>query len=272
MNDLFRTIRSGPIPFTSTVLALNVITALIAFFSPTVLSIFARYFIFLPVGIKEHFWTVFTYPFIMIIEDRTNGLFNIIFAAFFFWMSGGSLERSWGSWRFAYFFIGTAIAAALCLTLGVLLLGKSHPEPVYAYGFYLPLGASIVGFCSIDPRRHVCFMFLPIEGRYVSIIAVAATWIAFGPIYGLFACGGCLAAYLYVTYGRSWASAGTYKRHDNVIHLSASRRKVTYLDGSIKRSPFDIIGKWRDAKEKRRLERLLRNSGLRDPEDDENRS
>jgi len=267
---------NGATPVTNTILALNVATAVLAFFVPAIMAFLGAFAALIPLNALVEPWTLLTYPFVNFIPPHNpNALFNLVICSFFFMMSGGSLERSWGSRTYLWFFIVLGIVSGLSVSIGAALLnhfGKLDDDTA-VYGFFLPLVATIVAFCSIDPEREMFGFFIPMKAKYIAIISVAAAWITFGAALGLFACGGSLAAYLWVRNGRPWATEG-YKQkarpRGEIIDFQAARKRksnAVYLDGSIRRSPFDIRGRWRDMQERKKLARLLKNSGLLDPED-----
>ncbi|MBV9849014.1 MAG: hypothetical protein JO250_04920 [Armatimonadetes bacterium] len=269
----------GGIPVTLTLLGLNVLTFLAAFLSPQVaLPFLATEMVFDSANALHAPWTFLTYPLVSV-----GFSLWLIITLVFFWLSGGSLERSWGSGRFAAFFFAVTAVSAASLFLGGILLHQQIPP---LNDLFLPLTALIVAFCMINPNETLTFYFFPIQARWVALIVTA--WVYFqygtmlGSVLGLFACGGILAAFLYVRFGRSWADIGSYagprrapRGPDLRVYPAARPSSRTTLDGSRRRSPFDLAGRWKDWQERRRLEKLLRNSGFSDSEprwrDDEER-
>jgi membrane associated rhomboid family serine protease len=256
---------------TNAILISNIATAVLSIIISPLIAFLALFVACTPPASLVTPWTFLTYPLVNFVLS-TNDIFNLLLGGFFFWMTAGSLERSWGSKTFGFFFFGITLASSLSVLLGAYLL-KSSPA---LYGFYLPMAGTIVAFCLLNPEQTISFMFFPLKARYVSLIVIIYTFVAFrqyGPGIGLSACGGVLAAYLYISYGRSWntasrRSSGSYD--SKIIDLNARRptkNRASYIDGSIKRSPWDISGRMRDNQEKKKLERLLRNSGLIDPDD-----
>ena len=253
-----------------TVLALNVLTFLSGFFSPQVVRPFIlTYLVFnSPVALRVP-WTFFTYTLV------TPGfsLWMLLTWAFF-WLSGGSLERGWGSGRFlGFFFALTGISAATLFAGSVAL----HEPVLMLTDLFLPLTGLIVAFCMLNPTQTMVLYFFPIQARWVAMLVTALVFFQYGSIYdnwlmGVFACGGILAASLYVRFGRSWADTGSYSAPRRGPDLRVypqpkpAPKRRAILDGSRVRSPFDLAGRWKDYQERRRLERLLRNSGFSDRE------
>ncbi len=262
----------GGIPVTITLLALNLLTFLAGFFAPSVAGPFIVQNLVFNAPVALHLpWTFLTYPFVSL------GFSLWMLATWvFFWVSGGSLERSWGSARFATFFFAlTALSAASLFVGGIVL----RIPVLMLTDLFLPLTGLIVAFCMLNPTKTLGLFMLPIQiqARWIALLVTALVFFQYGSAYGdwkmgLFACGGILAAYLYVRFGRSWADIGSYSapRRGPDLRIfpqaSAPPRRRSILDGSRVRSPFDLAGRWKDYQERRRLERLLRNSGFSDRE------
>ena len=266
----------GGIPVTMTLLIISVVTFFSAFFSPNIAAPFLeRHLLFPAQNLMLEPWTFITYPLF------NPQVISMLIGGVFLWLSGGSLERSWGSTRYAVFFAAVTALSAVSLLLGGLMFHLSPPE---LSGFSLPLGALIVAFCMLNPEQTIRLYFFPVKAKYVAIIVTVITLLSYGAIFGVFACGGILAAFLYVKFGRSWGDIGSYstpRRDFRGPDLRMDTRPArptfrTTLDGSPqRRSPFDFAGRWKDRQDRRRLERLWKNSGLpgSEPEwrDDEKR-
>ena len=231
---------------------------------------------FPPGSLLREPWTLLTYPLF------ETDVINMVLGGVFLWLSGGSLERSWGSARYAIFFAAVTAAPALSVLLGSHLFPAAPLPPLH--GFFLPLSGLIVAFCMLNPEQMLRFYFFPVKAKYVAIIVTVLTLLSYGAIFGVFACGGILAAFLYVKFGRSWGDIGSYsapRRSFSGPDLRMDSRPArpafrTTLDGSPqRRSPFDFAGRWKDLQDRRRLEKLWKNSGLpgSEPEwrDDEKR-
>ena len=274
-------VRRGGAPVTLTLLTVSILTFLANFFTAGAVGPFLRENVaFSPLNVLHAPWTLLTYP-----VDGSGSFLSLLLSGFFFYLSGSSLERGWGSVRFTVFFFALTAISALSLLAGFALL-HSRELPLLA-GFMLPLSGLIVAFCMLNPEQTVVLYFFPIKAKYVAWIVTGLTYFNAGemmePVLGLFACGGLLAAFLYVRFGRQWADIGSYTGPStnktfftNGPDLRPSKPTKLYLDGSPpKRSPFDVQGRWRDYQERKRLEKLWKNSGFSDttPEwrDDEGR-
>ena len=209
----------GGIPVTISLLVISVALFLAMFFTNGVVAPFVMsYVAFMPANAFHAPWTICTYPVV------PGNFIGLLIGGFIFWLAGGSLERGWGSARYAVFFFALSAISALSLLLGVYLAGRADTPaflmggafPVL-FGFSLPLSGMIVAFCMLNPNLTLTFYFFPIRAIYVAWIVALLTYFSagMGPLLNLFACGGIIAAFLYVKFGRSWADIGSY---------SASRR------------------------------------------------
>ncbi len=274
----------GGIPVTLTLLTISIGLFLASFFTEgRVDSLLINNVAFMPINMGHAPWTFLTYP---VFNGGGSAFINVLIGGFFLWLAGGSLERSWGSARFALFFFALTAITACSVELGWFI---SRGGFALLYGFQLPLAGLIVAFCMLNAEQTIIFYFFPIKAKYVALIVTLMTYFfaGMGPLLDLFALGGILAAFLYVRFGRSWGDIDSYgarpraasRAPDLRAYPPASRfntRPRTTIDGSpVGRSIFDIAGRWKDYQERKRLEKLWKNSGFSDPEreqrDDEGR-
>ncbi len=284
MDNLRGFVSRGGIPVTLTLLTISIALFLASFFTwGRVDEFFLRNIAFMPANMGHAPWTFLTYP---VYNGGAGAVINVLIGGFFLWLAGGSLERSWGSARYALFFFALTAITACSVELGWFL---SRGMPALLSGFQLPLAGLIVAFCMLNAEQTVMFYFFPVKAKYVALIVTLLTYFlaGMGPLLNLFALGGILAAFLYVRFGRSWGDIDSYgarprtasRGPDLRAYPPASRfntRPRTTIDGSpTSRSFFDLAGRWKDYQERKRLEKLWKNSGFSDPEreqrDDEGR-
>lgn len=192
-------------------------------------------------------WTFVTYP---LVND--GDLLGLVFAGYWLWIAGGSLERSWGSSKFLIYFFTMSAISALGLFVGGLLTGISVPA-----GLWIPLAGLTVSFAMRNPEEQILFMFiLPLKLKYLAMISTAAIFFSFGRMHillGLFAVLGCAACYVYAslegTGGLRWS------RSDNVIHIRPPHAVRLGLN------PVSWYKAWR---ERKRLKDLFKRSGMDD--------
>ena len=262
-------VQRGGVPVTLSLVGINVLSFLAAFFSPALAGSFLQSEMVF--GVRSVFhapWTLLTYALV------SPGAFSFWFVInlVFFWLSGGSLERSWGSQRYAIFFFALTLASSLSLLVGSLLL--HGPLPIL-YGVFLPWTGLIVAFCMLNPEQQITVYFFPVRAKYLAIGVTIWTYFTYGgmlgPLLGLFSLGGILAAFLYVKFARPWSDVGSYsapRRDFRGPDLRMDSRparptfRTTLDDSPQRRSPFDFAGRWKDRQDRRRLEKLWKNSGL----------
>ena len=277
MNNFQRLLFRGGIPITTALLLINAVTFLLAFMLPPVMLFFGLNLMFQTPEAFLKPWTLLTYS-LVYLDATAQGFFNFLFGGFMLWSLGGSLERSWGSQKYALFFFVMGLISALCLLLGSIIL----QTPDGLFGFFLPLACCIIAFCMIQPEQSVQVFLFPVRAKYFAVIVTLFTWIYVGQgghaLLGLFALGGLLASYLYVRYARFYSLPSRAGRGPDLRMDSRPARPTfrTTLDGSpAQRSTFDFSGRWKDWQERRRLEKLWKNSGFSSSEaewrDDEKR-
>lgn len=287
MDNFQRLLFRGGIPVTTGLLLVNAATFLLAFMLPSAAQLFWHWLSFQTPFVILKPWTLLTYP-LVYLDTSAQGFFNFLFGGFTLWSLGGSLERSWGSQKYGLFFFVMGLISALCLLVGSLLLG----QPDGLFGFFLPLACCIVAFCMIQPEQEVQLVFFPLRAKYFAVVVALFTWVYVGQggraLLGIFALGGLLAALLYVRYSRSWSGTafggsgfGGSRRAPRGPDLRMDSRPArptfrTTLDGSPAQRPFlDFAGRLKDWQERRRLEKLWKNSGFSGSEtewrDDEKR-
>jgi len=284
MNTLRDFMTRGGIPVTMTLLCINILTFLAVFFLKDAGPILQSEVAFNLSNFFHAPWTLVTYPLVA----PPFSLWMIV-TWVFFWLSGGSLERSWGSRRYAIFFFFVTLFSSASLLFGGLILRQ---DILPLNDIFLPLTGLIVAFCMLNPEQEITVYFFPVRAKYLAIGVTLWTYFTYGsmmgPKLGLFALGGIIAAYLYVRFARPWAVMSSYSaprrtfrgpdlRMDSRPPKPAARPTFrTTLDGSPRqRKPLDIAGRVKDWRDRRKLEKLWRNSGLSDSEpewrDDEKR-
>lgn len=263
------------IPVTITLIAANVVTFLVAFFTlgsnPLVFLEFTNR------TFPVFFWTVLTWPLVAPVD-----LIGLLFGGLWAYWIGGSLERSWGTRAFLTFLIATSALTALTLWLGGALLGV----PVRAQGLWLAIAAPTIAWCVVNAREVIRFYaIIPVPAPILAWLTVALTWfqVSMGsgsPFVGAFALSGCAAAYWYARSGRYRyqgypRSGGTFgglrmqggggRPGDPPLRFRDFDR-----DPPVARpmNPLRWLKAWN---ERRKLEALWKRSNLQDPDERNNR-
>lgn len=206
-------------------------------------------------------WTPLAYPLL------TPSPIAMLFGGLWLWWVGGSLERSWGSTRFATFFVVATLVSAGCLWGGALILHA----PLAGLGDIWPVLAVLtVAWASINPYEPVVFYFvIRMQARWMALITVGLVYfldIGGGPLVGLFYLLAPLAAWYYVRGGFS-VGVPTFNRRPrsrgpDLRFTTTPPARRESAGGRL--NPFDWFRRWQ---ERRHLEKLWRNSGFTDKDD-----
>jgi hypothetical protein len=212
----------GDCPVTWAVLGANVLTFVWAFIAETSWSGVA----FFSPALLQRPWTALTYPLI-----GTGSILGILIGGYVFWMFGGSLERSWG-WRgYVAFLMLVSASSAVALWLASVVTGRG----ALLAGFWLPLAAITVAWTAINPYERIALYFvLPVEARWVGILAAAAVLFSLPFPLGVFALAGCGAAWWYVREGRYV-----------LIRPAHPRRRLERTERSLTLNPIAWYRRWR---------------------------
>ena len=143
-------------------------------------------------------WQPFTFPFV---HDR-NDFIPLLVDGLVLYFFGGSLERSWGGRRFAFFFFASGIVAGLV----TMLISSLSVAPLY-WGMVGSFVAVVVAFASLNPSATVLLFFFPLQARWLALIVVVFEF--FGD-YGRYGGVGPAAAVIAAVATFSWAFA-TYR-------------------------------------------------------------
>jgi len=199
-------------------------------------------------------WSFVTYPLVGILDP-----IGLLFSAYWLWVAGGSLERTWGSTKFAIYYILMAGISALGLFAGALLI---HAGGVTANP-WLPLAGATVAFAMMNPEQQILFFFvIPMKLKYLALIDAALVLITYGmtsPILGVFALAGCAFSYWYIRPGAlAWLTERN-ARDDRVVRVHPRRSIMQSLN------PFN---KMKEKRERDRLRKLFEQSGMDDNDKD----
>ena len=231
----------GSCPVTWGVLAANAVTFVGAFVAGTSWS----GLIFFSPALVLRPWTAFTYPLI-----GTGGVFWLLIGGYVFWLFGGSLERSWG-WRdYILFLLLASGSTAAAVWLASVLIGRS----ALLAGVGMPLAAITVAWAAINPFERVALYFvLPVEARWVGVLAAVVVVFSLPRPLGLFALAGCGVAWWYVRQGRYL-----------LIHPAHPRRRLDRRERSLTLNPIAWYRRWRL---RRQFMRLVKGSPPGDDHD-----
>jgi membrane associated rhomboid family serine protease len=150
-----------------------------------------------PVQVLIFPWTVLTYPLVNL------DLLSLVFAVFWLWFIGGSLERSWGSKRYGWFCLLTSGVTGLSLAA----IGLVFKVPFQVYGLWLPIVGITWAWAALSPDQELLLWGLvPIRAKWLAWMEVLLTFLTYFNIshnllinllFGLAAISGVTVAYFY---------------------------------------------------------------------------
>jgi membrane associated rhomboid family serine protease len=112
-------------------------------------------------------WQPFTFPFVHV------SFWPLAVDGIVLYWFGGSLERSWGGGRFAFFFFASGIVAGL---VAMLISPLSMAPPFF--GMIGSFIAVVVAFAALNPTATVYLYFFPLQARWLALIVVAFEFFA----------------------------------------------------------------------------------------------
>lgn len=184
-------------------------------------------------------WTLITYPLF------NPDLLSLILEALWLWFVGGSLERSWGSKKYAVFLLTAAGATGLLMAATEQFLVNGAVVPIS--GLLLPLVAVTWAWSVLYPGQEMLlFGIIPIQARWTAwITAVLAVypylflsasshtneWLV-----GIAALSGIPIAYLFI-YDRFSGRKGSRRRNSGLT----AKNRFESSNGKSNRKKFRII-------------------------------
>jgi len=155
-------------------------------------------------------WTWLTYPFVV------GDPLTLLLQGYWLYVVGGSLERSWGSRRFAVVFLALSVIAALAFIPAYALFQR----PPALAGLMLPNSALTVAWAALDPDMELLlFGAVRLRLKLLALIDVllvyffyGLTYNPLGPVIALFTLAAPAAAWLYVRRLPRWSLGGVPRR------------------------------------------------------------
>ncbi len=192
-------------------------------------------------------WTVLTYPLV-----GTGGALGVLLGGYMLWVFGGSLERAWGRRDYVRFLGLVTAAPALALWAGGLAIGR----PVVLAGPWLLLAAAVVAWTTVNPaERLLAFFVLPVQARWLGLVAAVLVFFSLPFPMGAFALAGCGVARWYAASGRvGLAPRARVRLHGRLASRHREEPPVGW-------NPIERLRRWR---RRRQVARLLRRAGLHD--------
>lgn len=155
--------RGGETPAVYALLAVMGIVFLLDFFLHNVLTFLGGWAPNTAWLTSREFWRPFTFPFV----HGSSFLYIVTDGLVLYWF-GGSLERSWGSGKFLFFFFASGIFAGL-----VELLLSLRGGGAFLFGMTGSFVGLVVAFAALNPYATVLFFFFPLQARWLAVISIA---------------------------------------------------------------------------------------------------
>jgi membrane associated rhomboid family serine protease len=256
-------LRRSQTPATFALIAVCAVLFLADFFTRGALAGTGYFTFFAPIILPQQIISLFAYPFL------NQSFISLAFASLWLYGIGGSLERSWGSVKYLFFFIAVTAASGLGLEFGCLLL---HQGADLRGGLWLPVTSVTVAWATLNPYVSVmAYGLVPIQARWIAVFEVGVIYFVYYQglaILGLFVLTGSLLAFLVVRLG--WMNGSGYSGGPGpdlrIVSGGHRRRPLDDVGSSLSFNPIDKIKAWQ---QRRKLAKLLQKSGFTDRDDNE---
>lgn len=186
-------------PWTLLIIIANVVTWLFVFFGANTPSTFLAGELGLTTA-----WRWLTYPLV-----GGGDIVPFLLFMYVFWWIGTSLERSWGSAKFARVFVVATLAYAAALWLGFAVMQRSYNPQAFVGGL---LGPETTLFCiwaALNQQATVLFMFIvPVQAKWLALGVLVLHYFQMGPIMGLFAISVPILGWVWATRSHRAAAPG----------------------------------------------------------------
>lgn len=217
LSRFFRFINEGAIPFTKTILVLSglsfILNLLLGSFDIISLNSLLE---LVPAKLPWFFWTFFTYPLV------NTDFLSLLFSGLWLWFVGGSLERTWGTGFYGFFFVMVTLVTGGMMALAAFVTRISGFSIT---GLWLSLVGITWAWATVYPEREVMFWgVFPIKAFWLAWIDLAITFFNYLQVnlfMALAAVSSIILVYLFGDTGRlgrglhyrSWRRDGRYPKN-----------------------------------------------------------
>jgi hypothetical protein len=226
-----------------------------------------RFFGFSAQGWLSKPWTLVTWPLVGLYEP-----FSLLFTGLLFYWVCSSLERSWSTRVFVGFLAAMAAITAIGLAIGARIMGAD----TLLAGLLVASGPPAVAWSAINRFEKVnLYGVIPVPAPAIGIFMTVVVWFYGGggsPLLGLFALGGCAAAYWYAMHGR-YAYRGYSENRSPFDRFKKQQPGLRLVDLENDVRPnapifdrFNPMRWYRSWRTRREVEKLFKRSGT-DPRD-----
>jgi membrane associated rhomboid family serine protease len=145
-----------------------------------------------PLTFSRYPWTLLTYPL------ANLGILPILFSFLWLWFFGGSLERSWGSQTYGFFFFLVTLVTGLAMMLVSRFIALI---PLTIAGFWLPLTAVTWAWADIHRGQELLLWgLIPIKAEWIAGFEALLTFLTYFKLHwslGLASVSGIAVVYLF---------------------------------------------------------------------------
>lgn len=129
-----------------------------------------------------HAWRWLTYS-----VASPTAVIWLLFGLWCFFGFASSLERAWGSQRFARVFLLLVLCSAGALWLAHVFSAQTLQVLVVAAGFWFPMGALVMIWASLNRNATIMLMaVVPVVAKWIALATVVLVFFSpAGPLYGL---------------------------------------------------------------------------------------
>ncbi len=195
-----RFINEGAIPFTKLVLVLSGLSFVLNLLleSLNIISL-SSLLALVPENLPGFFWTFLTYPLV----NPTFDFLTLIFSGLWLWFVGGSLERTWGTRMYGFFFILVTLVTGGAMALAAIVT-KIPGYPII--GLWLPLVGITWAWAAVYPEREIMIWgIFPVKAYWLAWIDAGITFFNYLRVnlfFALAAVSGIILVYLFGDTGK----------------------------------------------------------------------
>ncbi len=163
-------------------------------------------------------WSIVTYPLV------NRDLLGLIFAVLWLWMIGGTLERSWGGFRYLAFLIAnTAVTGLVMIGVERWLAGAVAPA---ISGLWLLTIGLTWAWAELNPRQELLFWgIIPIQARWLAWITAALIFFSYYQYHWLLGLGALVGIPLVYLFRRGGGYRGGGRKFDPQRWMEERKRQ-----------------------------------------------
>lgn len=179
-NKFIRFLNEGVIPFTKSILILSGLSFVLSLLLEglNIVSV-SSWLALIPANLPGFFWTFLTYPLV------NSDFLTLILSGLWLWFVGGSLERTWGTRIYGFFFILVTLVTGGAMALAAIITKMTGYSVI---GLWLPLVGITWAWAAVYPEREVMFWgVFPVKAFWLALIDVGITFFSYLPVHLFFA-------------------------------------------------------------------------------------